>query len=98
MWCLEVSQWEKLIWIAENTPETDKNVMCDLGMQCISTLPTVIHGGGSIMLWGCFAASGTGGIKGIKWIMKSKDYKVIFEHNLIPNVRKLGLSQKYCVF
>ena len=38
-------------------------------------LPTTKHGGASIMLWGCFAASGTGGTEYIKGTTKSIDYQ-----------------------
>lgn len=31
-----------------------------------SARPTVKHGGGSVMLWACFAASGTEGIQCVK--------------------------------
>ncbi|KAK3523448.1 hypothetical protein QTP86_033613 [Hemibagrus guttatus] len=50
-----------------------------------NTLPTVKHGGGSIMLCGCFAASGTGGLDRITGIMKSENYQEILERNVLPS-------------
>lgn len=32
---------------------------------------TVKHGGGSVMFWGCFAASGTGCLESVQGTMKS---------------------------
>jgi hypothetical protein len=37
-------------------------------------IPTVKHGGGSIMLWGCFSAAGTGRIVSIEAKMNGGKY------------------------
>ena len=50
------------------------------------------------MRWGCFAASGTGSLDRITGIMKSENYQEILERNVLPSVRKLGLSQRSWVF
>lgn len=43
---------------------------------------------------GCFAAPGTGGLDHITGIMKSENYQEILERNVLPSVRKLGLSRR----
>ena len=61
-------------------------------------MPTVKHGGGSVMFWGCFAASGTGCLESVQGTMKSEDYQGILEWNIQPSVRKLCLSRRSWVF
>ncbi len=40
-----------------------------------NTIPTVKHGGGNIMLWGCFSAKGTGQLHRIKGTMAGAMYR-----------------------
>ncbi len=40
-----------------------------------NTFPTIKHGGGNIMLWGCFSAKGTGQLHHIKGTMDRAMYR-----------------------
>ena len=53
------------------------------------------HGGGSIMLCGCFAAGGTGALHKIDGIMRQESYVDILKQHLKTSVRKLKLGRKW---
>ena len=49
------------------------------------TIPTVKHGGGSIMLWGCFSSAGTRKLVRVDRKMDEVKYRTILEENLMPH-------------
>jgi hypothetical protein len=57
-----------------------------------NTIPTVKHGGGSIMLWGCFSAAGTGRLVRIEGKMNAAMYRDILDENLLQSALDLRLG------
>ena len=63
----------------------------------MNTIPTVKHGGGNIMLWGCFSAKGPGRLYCVKERMNGAMYREIlsespFISKSIEDETWLGLS------
>ena len=57
-------------------------------------IPPAKYGGGSLRLWGCFAANGPGASVKINGIMNSTKYQDILAKNLVASARKLRSSNK----
>ena len=61
------------------------------------TVSTVKHGGGSVMVWGCFICRGVGKLYILDRIMDRLCYRDILEQHLLPPIDQLQLGQA-CVF
>jgi hypothetical protein len=94
--------WQRVLW----TDETKIELLAGLGNRYVwrkknaafaeqNLVPTVKHGGGSIMLWGCFSAAGTGNLVRINGIMDSIKYQEILAQNLQVSAQALGLGRKW---
>ncbi|KAG2465062.1 TCB1 transposase, partial [Polypterus senegalus] len=59
------------------------------------TISTVKHGGGSIMLWGCFSVARTGRLVRIKGKMTAAMYRDILDENLLQSTLDLRLGRRF---
>uniref|UniRef100_A0AAQ4QG94 Tc1-like transposase DDE domain-containing protein n=1 Tax=Gasterosteus aculeatus aculeatus TaxID=481459 RepID=A0AAQ4QG94_GASAC len=59
-----------------------------------NTIPTVKHGG-SIMLWGCFSAGGTGRLVRIEGKMNAAMYRDILDENMLQSALDLRLGRRF---
>ncbi|GFW16847.1 transposable element Tc1 transposase [Trichonephila clavipes] len=59
------------------------------------TIPTVKHGGGSVMVWGCMATSGLGKLVFIDGIIHKMAYLNILQNNLKESADNLGLGSNF---
>ncbi|KAF7640693.1 hypothetical protein LDENG_00022540, partial [Lucifuga dentata] len=77
--------WENILWTDETKVELFGSVKLT-AFQKKNIIPTVKHGGGSVMVWGCFAASGPGRLAVIDGTMNSAIYQEILKENVRPSV------------
>uniref|UniRef100_A0A8C7SLW5 Transposase Tc1-like domain-containing protein n=1 Tax=Oncorhynchus mykiss TaxID=8022 RepID=A0A8C7SLW5_ONCMY len=93
-------EWEKVMW----SDETKIELFGQNSTRSVwrkkkdeynpkNTIPTVKHGGGNIILWGCFSAKGTGRLHRIEGRMDVAMYREILANNLLPSVRALKMGR-----
>ena len=56
--------------------------------KCV--MPTVKHGGGNVVVWGCMCAAGVGELHFIEGNMNSNTYCEILQLSMIPSLQKLA--------
>ncbi|KAK3557721.1 hypothetical protein QTP86_000322 [Hemibagrus guttatus] len=85
--------WSSVLWSDETKIELFGH--SDVAFNHKNTIPTVKHGGGNLMSWGCFSASGPGNLITVNGTMKKEQYIKILNNNIRQFARKLGLGHQW---
>ncbi len=73
----QTMSWNHVLW----SDETKINLCGSDGVK---------HGGGSVMVWGCMNAAGTGELPFIEGTMNANMYCDILKQSMIPSLQRLG--------
>lgn len=91
-----INQWNKVLWTDESKFQlfgsnrrvfVRRRVGKRASEQC--TVATVKHGGGSVMVWGCFGNDCVGDLVKIDGIMKKEEYLEILQNNAMPSGQRI---------
>lgn len=100
-----IDDWNRVIWSDEtkvNRFGSDGRLWCwkskgeKLSDRTIQ--PTIKHGGGSIMVWGCMTAHGAGYLSKIEGGLDADLYCKILEEELIQTIDYYGMQKKEVIF
>ena len=98
----ETSYWNSVLWSDETKLELFSHSSSQYvwrkkneAFKAKNTIPTVKHGGGSLMFWGCFSAKSVGALVCVNGIVKKEDYRDILEVNLKQSARNLGMGRRW---
>ena len=95
-------QWLKVMWSDESPfslfPKCGKVYVRrrpgeEFQRQCLK--PTVKHGGGSIMVWGCVSGAGMGKLKRLEEKVDAEVYYRILRHQMGPTMKLQGGRQSF---
>ena len=88
--------WKKVLWTDESKFEifgssrrifVRRRVGERMVPQCVTS--TVKHGGGSMMVWGCFAGSRVGDLYRVKGTLNQNGYHSILQRHAVPSGMRL---------
>ncbi len=84
----DMDYWNHVLW----SDETKINVFSSDGVKHVWRQPgeEYKHGDGSVRVWGCMSAVGTGELQLIEETMNANMYSDIQKQSMIPSLRRLG--------